>query len=259
MSLRWIAVAVLFACACREASSSSDGKRAVATAEPPCAGCTLDVPARRGAKPLIVVLHGDHERAQAAAARAIERGWALLALQCPREKGCAEDNSWYKWRGAPTWVRTQVGKVARTVEIDPRRTYLIGWSGGATYIGMNAPSWTRDFAAVVFHGGGQPPSDVGEGHACPSRDLPAYFLVGDRNAAHAAAKRLRAYLERCGEDVQWDLIGGADHAEEDAALDRGKASKILDWLEERPRDDEVSVHRTCNDASSSECALPLPV
>jgi poly(3-hydroxybutyrate) depolymerase len=190
----------------------------------PCAGCALDVPRRHGRVPLLVIMHGDHERASAAADRwreaAHARGWAVLSLQCP-----CKSESWYKWDGSPSWIRAQVDAVARKIAVDRERIYLVGWSGGATYIGMNAPAWPNDFAAVVIHGGGQSPED----DACPSH-LPAYFLVGDRNPAFPAAKRLRAYLEACGQEVHWDLVRGADHRDEDDALDAGRARKIVGWL-----------------------------
>jgi poly(3-hydroxybutyrate) depolymerase len=196
---------------------------------PPCEGCALDVPRRHGRVPLLVIMHGDHERASAAADRwrqaAQARGWALLSLQCP-----CESESWYKWDGSPRWIRAQVDAVARKIPVDRDRIYLVGWSGGSTYIGMNAAAWPNEFAAVVIHGGGQPP----DGDACPSH-LPAYFLVGDRNPAFPAAKRLRAYLETCDQEVRWDLVEGADHSDEDDALDAGKARKILGWLEQHRR------------------------
>jgi predicted esterase len=195
----------------------------------PCAGCALDVPRRHGRVPLLVILHGDHERASAAADRwrdaARARSWAVLSLQCP-----CESESWYKWDGSPSWIRAQIDAAARKIAVDRDRIYLVGWSGGATYIGMNAVAWPNEVAAVVIHGGGQPPDD----DACPAH-LPAYFLVGDHNPAFPAAKRLRAYLETCGQEVHWDLVEGADHHDEDDALDRGKARKILGWLDRHRR------------------------
>ena len=207
----------------------------------PCAGCALDVPRRHGRVPLLVIMHGDHERASTAADRwrnaARARGWAVLSLQCP-----CESESWYKWDGSPSWIRAKVDAVARKIAVDRDRIYLVGWSGGATYIGMNAPAWSSEFAAVVIHGGGQPPDD----EACPSH-LPAYFLVGDRNPSFPAAKRLRAYLETCGQEVRWDLVKGGDHPDEDDALDAGKARTILGWLDRHRRkhaDRSAALHRS---------------
>lgn len=199
-------------------------------AAPPCAGCTLDVPERTDAIPLLVVLHGDRESAPDAADRwrtvALPRGFAVLSLACP-----CEQRSWWMWGGAPAWVDTQVAAVARDHAIDPARTYLVGWSGGASFVGMHAPAWGK-FAAAVYHGGGQPPTTS---DACPRAPLPAYFLVGDRNPSHASAQKLRAYYERCGQALTWDLVAGGDHAAEDAALHAAKAAAILDWLERHAR------------------------
>ncbi len=240
---RLVLLLSLLGAACREASSEDERDVLVdrTPPKPPCTGCTLDVPSGDDAVPLLVVLHGNRESAEKAASRwrepALARGWAVLSLQCPRDLGCDDDGRWYKWRDDPRWVLAQVAEVARQRQIDPSRVYLAGWSGGATFIGMHAPAW-REVAAVVFHGGGQPPLT---GRACPNRALPAYFLVGDENPAHPAAKRLRDYWQECGHEVHWDLIDGADHAREDAALDAGKAARILEWLDGRGRAPRVST------------------
>ena len=106
-----------------------------------------------------------------------------------------------------------------------------GLVGGATYLGMHAPSWSAAFAAVVFHGGGHRPSAD-----CPEHPLPAYFLAGDRNPFHVRVKDLRGWVEDCRQDIAWDLVRGGDHDREDRALDRRKALAILDWLAGRARD-----------------------
>jgi len=214
--------------------------RAYAGVQPPCNGCTLELPAARGTQdapahnlPLLVVLHGDRERAPAAAERwrgaARQRGWAVLALQCPVDQGCKD--SWWQWNGDPGWIVDQVAAVANAVPIDPARIYLAGWSGGATYLGMHAPAWSAVFAAVVIHGGGHRPSA-----GCPERPLPAYFLAGDRNPFHDQVQDLRGWFDDCRQDVVWDLVRGGDHAREDRALDRRKALAILDWLADHARD-----------------------
>ena len=65
--------------------------------------------------------------------------------------------------------------------------------------------------------------------------LAMYFLVGDRNPDHAYAQRLRRFAQACHQDVAWDLLPGANHAREDAALTPAKADRILAWLETRRR------------------------
>lgn len=205
--------------------------------KPPCAGCTLEVHGDPAAPmPLLVVLHGDREAASTAAGRwraaARQRKWALLSLQCPADAQCTA-RSWWQWNGDPQWVRDRIAEVAAQVPIDRERTYLAGWSGGATYLGLRAPAWHDTFAAVVIHGGGMAPRE--DPPACPARALPAYFLVGDGNPLHALARDLRDYFVRCKQDVQWDLLPGADHAREDRALDAKRALAVLDWLAARAR------------------------
>jgi poly(3-hydroxybutyrate) depolymerase len=198
---------------------------AVAKPEPPCPHCTLDVPAKADkAIPLVVLLHGDRQKAPALAAwwrsAVVERGWALLSLQCPTNLGCKD--SWWQWNGDPSWVADQAGKVDG---IDRSRVYLVGWSGGASYIGDRGRAWEAWFAAVVIHGGGVPPDD----ETCPAA-LPAYFLVGDNNPLHRHAVSLRGFYDGCKQDVTWDLVRGADHEREEQALTAKKARIILDWM-----------------------------
>lgn len=243
MSTRFANVLLLLGLAgCREGTSLASERvtysgapaDVAVTPEPPCRGCTIDAPTmRKGDLPLLVVLHGNKEHAPAAAARwrsaALERGWVVLALECPREDGC-EDGKWYAWNRAPSWIQAQVDALAQQLPIDRSKRYLAGWSGGASYIGMNAHRLSG-FAAVVFHGGGQPP--LGNVDDCPGSALPAYFLVGDGNPAHGAAVRLKTYLEKCGQELSWDLLPGAGHGAEAKALDHEKAHAILAWLERR--------------------------
>ena len=246
-----LALALVAVAAARHAHAQPAPKPSApkpAKPKPPCDGCTLDVygdPA--SPMPLLVVLHGDREQASTAAARwraaAKQRKWALLSLQCPAAEQCKA--SWWQWNGDPRWVREQVAGVAAQVPIDPDRTYVAGWSGGATYLGLRAPAWHDTFAAVVIHGGGKAPRE--EPPACPARPLPAYFLVGDGNPLHELARDLRDYFLHCKQDIQWDLIPGADHAKEDRALDGKRALAVLDWLAARarkpPRADEHSRSR----------------
>ena len=233
---RWPAVAVLAAACALAAAGAPSAAAAPEKPKPPCAGCTLDVyGGDKAPMPLLVVLHGDREQASWAAARwraaAKQRGWALLSLQCPASEKCG--GSWWQWNGDPQWVRDRVAQVAAQVSIDRDRTYVAGWSGGATYLGLRAPAWHDTFAAVVIHGGGMAPRE--EAPACPARALPVYFLVGNGNPLHELARDLRDYFVRCKQDVEWTLIPGADHAKEALALDPRRAAAILDWLAARSR------------------------
>lgn len=214
--------------------------RAEDTTSPPCESCVVDAASsRQEPAPLLVVLHGNGEdaidRARPWRDAVARRGWVLLALDCPRAHGC-HDGKWYRWNGDPAWVRDQIRELAERVPIDMSRVYLAGWSGGATYIGKRMPAWSTMFSAVVIHGGGVPPRTP----RCPDRSFPAYFLVGDRNPGHRGAKRLRDYFENCGQHVQWDLVPGGNHADEDAALTPEKADAILRWLATRRRLDAWS-------------------
>jgi len=203
------------------------------------ANVTPDAPAIRTAEsaeavaaaPLLVVLHGNNETGELRGSKWREalarRGGRLLALDCPGGLGCNEQGQWYMWNGSARWVMDRVEELAAREHIDMSRVYLAGWSGGATYIGKHVHEWSRMFAAVVIHGGGVEPRTT----ACPERPLPAYFLVGDRNPAHGGARRLRSYLESCRQDVKWDLLPGANHPKEDAALTFTKADEILKWLD----------------------------
>lgn len=181
--------------------------------------------------PLLVVLHGNDETGEARAQRwrdpAERRGWKVLALDCPAALGCDAHGRWYMWNGNPSWVREQVVALAARDRIDMTSVYLVGWSGGATYIGRNLAAWDSMFAGIVIHGGGVPPTHDG----CPTRPLPTYFLVGDGNPTHGDTQQLRDYLERCDQDVRWDLVPGANHPKEDEALTSEKVDEILKWLE----------------------------
>jgi poly(3-hydroxybutyrate) depolymerase len=211
--------------------------------EPPCKGCLLDVPASvKTPMPLLVVLHGDRETARAAHARwraaAKKRKWVLLSLDCPVDDGCTnKEHSWWQWGGEPQWILDRVVQVVGEHSIDPARMYLAGWSGGATYLGMRSIAWPDTFAAIVIHGGGQPPWDE---TACPHEPLPAYFFVGDKNPLHHLAQGLRAYLDACKQEVTWDVIRGAAHAREHSALDAKKGVAILDWLDKHARTRDVT-------------------
>ena len=201
---------------------------------PPCEGCTLDIPERKTPVPLLVVMHGDHETAEAAVARwkaaALSRGWAILGIQCPEKLKACRMGQWYMFNPKPSWVEGFVATVQEKHSIDPEHIYLAGWSGGSTYIGMHAHQWKK-FAAVVFHGGGRkPPTST-----CPNK-LGAYFFMGANNYFLKYTKMLSTYWKDCKQERVWDLQDGIrNHEAEGVALDEAKANEILDWLAPRAR------------------------
>jgi predicted esterase len=219
-----------------------------AVAEPPaplCAGCLLEAAARPGPTPLVVLLHGDGESAPARAAMwrrwLRPRGFALLSLACPVALGCK--GSFWRWDGDPAWLDAQVEAAARRLSIDRERVFLIGWSGGASYMGWRVHALSRSFAALVFHGGGMAPprGDDGRPAQCGSPPRPALFLVGDKNPLHHLAQSLRKALAACQHEVAWRLLPGADHDGERAALsDPKKVTEVLDWLQSHPRGSAAS-------------------
>lgn len=204
-----------------------------AVAEAPCTRCVVELP-KEHAKPvpLVVLLHGDRQKSPAIASwwhdAVSARGWALLSLQCPTDLACKD--SWWKWNGDPSWVTDEVEKLAKDVSIDRKRIYVVGWSGGATYLSEHVQAWEGMFAGMVIHGGGVPPDEDG----CPKR-LPTYFLSGDKNPLHHHVELLRDFMEGCKADFVWDLVAGGDHDKEERALTRKKADAILDWLADRAK------------------------
>lgn len=188
---------------------------------------TTDAGARA---PLVVLLHGD-QQAPATLASAWrgalrERGWSLLALACPRDLGCDKGSFW-QWNGDPTWLGATVDVAVRAANADPRRVHLVGWSGGASWIGWLTQVLTPRFASVVVHGGGIPPGFV----ECAVERRPVYFLVGDKNPLHHLARGLREHYEGCGHEVRWDLVAGANHEGEWTAFARPEVrARVLDWM-----------------------------
>jgi len=162
---------------------------------------------------------------------ASKRGIVVFAPTCPRAEGCTAQ-SWWKWNGDPSWLKTQVTAVCALRAIDPTRMWIAGWSGGGTYLGWNTQAFERDYAALVIHGGGVRPAS----QACATPQAGIYFLGGDKNPLHDLAERLHDYYATTcpHEDLSWTVLKGVDHEGERRALGNYREA-ILDWLSTRRR------------------------
>ncbi len=197
--------------------------------EPPaaalCPGCIF-VPAKGEHRPLVVLLHGDRQpprrmvRAFRAAAAKADVDVALLAPPCPAELGC-DQRSFWRWGGDPAWLSDLAARAVERHGLDEDRVSLVGWSGGATYLGKRMAQLGDHYSAAVFLGGGVP------GPECAARPIPVFLVQGDRNPMHATTVALRQRLEECHHDVQWHLLRGADHAAEWDAVSRSQLQRQL--------------------------------
>jgi hypothetical protein len=153
----------------------------------------------------------------------------VFAPHCPKSEGCK--GSWWRWNGEPEWLLTRVEEISKEHAVDPARRYLIGWSGGATYIGMRSAAWFDTFAAVGLAGGGM------AGHTCyagAGADCgPIYYLMGDRNPYFELAVQARDHFRSCGHEVTWALQRGAGHAAEWRRF-AAKRDAMLAWFLDHP-------------------------
>lgn len=193
-----------------------------------CEGCLATVPDDAEPAPLLVTLHGDWGYMAPDLHRAWERfaaprDVALLSLACPSKLGCK--NSWWQWNGDPAWIVEQIDRLAASRPIDRDRMWIAGWSGGASYIGMRTQEIERTFAGIVIHGGGVWPWP----DDCPAQKARVVFLVGDRNPLHKNGLVLRDHYQRCGNDLTFHLLRGAEHDGEWKALSE-KGGVILEAL-----------------------------
>lgn len=209
----------------------------------PCKGC-LVLPPPEGATnaPLLVVLHGDAPGGKTPLVKrdsepfvkaAAERGVAVFAPMCPKEQGCLVGSFWQWTQGdPPAWIANQVEALRKEYALDANRTWIAGWSGGASFLGYRYDRLGERYAAVIFAGGGMPPAST----TCAPCSPPAYFLVGNKNPLHHLAKDLKTNVLSCTNDLTWDLLPGNDHAGEWRTLGRvGKVGELFDWLAKHPR------------------------
>lgn len=111
--------------------------------------------------PLVVALHGDGGGydiiSNFLATWANQTGYVVFAPQCPGNLGCATpsvscatgycwlDGSWHPQGigGSIAWLKQITAQVQATYNLDVLRTYLLGASGGAYYIGYHTGVWGK--------------------------------------------------------------------------------------------------------------------
>jgi poly(3-hydroxybutyrate) depolymerase len=196
----------------------------------PCPGCAVEAPARGEKLPLLVVLHGDGADVAALVAawrpHAAARGYVLFAPRCPKAEGCRD--SWWKWGGDPAWLLRQIDAVAARFKVDPGRVFAAGWSGGATYLGMNVQRFAARLAGLAWIGGGHPPTESRE---CAARKPPLYVLIGERDTMRQYAEPGRDFVRGCGHEVNWDLRRGKGHQDALKLVGKADGRTVLEWLE----------------------------
>ena len=194
-----------------------------------CRDCVLVVPEHPIG--LLVVLHGDDAGASEAFLdwrdAAKHARLALLAPQCPADRGCS--GSWWRWalsaQHDPAWLDAQIATVTSAAQID--RVYLAGFSGGASYLASWAPAHAGPISRVAFVSGGYPATD-----RCPARPLSTLFLIGsDDPMIDPYVRPLAEWLRTCANvDVTWRLVPRLGHAAMHAGLRKGRAAEVVTWL-----------------------------
>jgi len=200
---------------------------------PPCAGCVF-VPAKTKGRPLVVLMHGDDQRAtkmaQAFADTAADRDFAVFAPECPEQQGCDRQSFW-RWNGDPEWIGKLVDELVSHHGLDPDRVWIVGWSGGATYLGYHLAHLGTRYAAVGFLGGGI----AGPG-GCPKQKLPVYVVAGDKSPYFTMVRGLRNHLDDCKLPVTWKQLDRHDHDDEWQKFRKPPMQKVVfDFLEAHPR------------------------
>ncbi len=198
-----------------------------------CDGCVF-IPAKAKDRPLVVVMHGDNQRAtkmaEAFTGIAADRDFALFAPQCPLKDKC-ESESFWRWNRDPEWIGAQVDALVKRHDLDPDRVFIVGWSGGATYMGYHLIDLGRRYAAVGFLGGGI----AGPG-GCAKTKLPAFVVAGDKSPYFTMVRALRYRLEDCKHPVTWKQLDNHDHDDEWQAFRKPTIQKaVFDFFEAHPR------------------------
>jgi len=214
------------------------GVQPVLADAPPCDGCVF-VPAQHAHRPLVVLMHGDDQSASTMtdAFREIarERDLALFAPECPVKHGCDRQSFW-RWNGDPAWLAKLVDELVHEQGLDADRVWLVGWSGGAAYLGFRIADLGSRYAAIALLGGGSP------GTVCAKHKPPMFVLTGDKNPHYPLMQATRERLVGCGHHVTWKLLAGRDHDDEWHAIVKPTIQVgVFDFLDAHTRAKPLAV------------------
>jgi len=187
----------------------------------PCTSCIFETPAGYDASvptPLIVTFHGDsasieyiHGNVQE---NAEARGFLVASFRCPRDLGCWD--SWWRWEDSngydESWVGAQIDAIEAEYDVALEQVFLVGFSGGSSFLSDYLLDNSDRYAGGLFLGGGNPRS------RCSECLIPVWFIIGDQDFLLDNAERARDSWSECGNEVDWQLVPGVDHQIIDSRL-----------------------------------------
>lgn len=199
-------------------------------------------PPGSGPYPLVVILHGDDGQPAAP----WNSGWGPLwaeeqsFIAMMPKAPTAPTNSW--WQGDleanAAWLIAAVASVADGHDVDIDRIYLIGYSGGSTFLGAFAPLYQDVFAAVQFTCGGAPATYTPP--PAPECRIPGRFVMADDDFMVQLAEPLYESFVALGHEMTWVSLPCSGHCCQDEEHFRG----AWEWMLE---------HTKCGGTSGSGC------
>lgn len=168
-------------------------------------------PQTAAAAPLLVLLHGSGgnglymARLWEAAAR--EAGIALVAPNSLRS------DAWQLSADGPDFIHEVVLAAQMKTNVDPRRIYLFGQSGGAVYALNLAMLEAPYFAAVAVHAGSWRRPEEFQILPFAQRKIPVAMIVGDQDEFFtiASVRRTERALSAASMTVSVTIVPGQHH------------------------------------------------
>ena len=161
--------------------------------------------------PLLIMLHGSGRDGSS-----LIDPWKKLA----KEKGIVlagpnalNSQKWISPADGPVFLRDVVESIKARFNIDSKRVYLFGHSGGGSFAIMNALFEPNFFAAAAVHAGALPDPDQFMPVLSSRRRIPIAIWVGDRDPFFpvSAVKLTVDILQTHGFPGQFSVLQNHDH------------------------------------------------